>query len=274
MANVLANLLMYVLLGFIFYRIFRRPKERAIESAVTFRNQQYDFVVGNNISSYPAYGMFNGLDMALPIDMPHIYLDSLKSGGLSVEAIFDSSQRLALEGDFGQYFAVFVPVAYKDLALSVLTPDVMEVLERYASQFDVELYGTHLRIISNRTVINNAARQTELLEVAEKITKELEERVRSWTASNDIQSFDADLIVYPRRGIRIFGRYMTWIRFWLSIFWLMCVLEFIAGGVWLALLHHYPEAAWMIGGGLVLFIGLQVFTKISQAKTRFRSRQS
>ncbi|MDB5181464.1 MAG: hypothetical protein JWP13_227 [Candidatus Saccharibacteria bacterium] len=267
------TILFYAAFGYILYRIVRRPVRDSFGGRIEFRKGRvYEFVLGDYLQSYQAFGYFNGLDIFLPFQMPHIYLDSRKAGGHRVGAIFDSSQRISLEGNFSQYFNVFVPQRYETVALSVLSPDVMQVLQRHAADFDVEIYGEHLRIISNRDVVRDTELQTSLMGVAEKVLQELEDRQRSWTLSNTMQSIDQDLRVYPESGFRRFNRYVSWKRFWLSIFWCMCIVPFFVLTGYYLWMENYGLATIFLAVTVAEYLALQWFTGSMQASSRFHSR--
>jgi hypothetical protein len=265
--------LAWIIVGYVVYLTVRRLHPNSVSSIISFRpGREYGFLFGDDLYAYRTYGNFNGLDLRLPIEMPHIYLDSLRSGGRDVAAVFDASQRISLEGDFDTYFNVFVPRQYEAVALSILTPDVMETLQKYASDYDVEIYGDHLRVISNHKVLKSADAQASMLEVADKIIKEIEDRQASWTELNTMQSIDQDLLVYPSRGFRLFNRYMTWSRFWLSVYWFLCIGGILGFGVLLIFEKQYGFGIFIIAGSVMVYLILQKFTAVTQAVSRFRSR--
>lgn len=268
------GLIAFLILGLAIYAVCHEAREDSVGGLLSFRpGREYGFKTGDNIRSYGAYGTFNGLDLRLPIEMPHIYLDSLKAGGHEVSAVFDFSQRIKLEGDFSNYFNVLVPRNYEAVALSILSPDVMETLQKYAADFDVEIYGDHLRVISNRKVSKDVGLQAKLVEVAEKILKEIEDRQRSWTQSNTLMAINQDLHIYPNPGYRVFGRYITRKRILLSIFWLMCTAGFVFSGVLLILDGQYAGGTGLIILTALLYAGLQGFTSGGQRSERFWSRR-
>ena len=276
LADIIALIINIVIWGtaiLVFYKILYKPRPNGVHSRARFgQGREYDYTVGDNLRSYRSFGLFNGLDVALPISMPHIYLDSKKAGGRQVHAMFDASQRISLEGDFNKYFAVFVPTKYTTVALSVLTPDVMETLKNHAANFDIEIYGDHLRIICNRSVNRNETMQAEMLTVAEKILKEIEDRQRSWTAENTLQSINQDLIIYPESGFRRFGRYYSWTRLRIGLFWSMCIAPFVLISAVYMSMRHYGKAVLFLTLSMLILITLQRITAKLQAEASFRSR--
>lgn len=58
-------------------------------------------------------------------------------------------QNLDLEGDFINAFKLYVPKDYKQDALYILTPDVMQILVNELYMYDIELIGTKVYIIKS-----------------------------------------------------------------------------------------------------------------------------
>jgi hypothetical protein len=215
------TLLTFVLLVGVTYYIFR-PKPNPIPGALeTSTGRTYPYILGNRLDLHGRSGEFNGIDIALPKEMPHIYLDSLKGGGRQLNFIIDKSQKIALEGNFYRSYQVFVPRKYESIALSILTPDVMQTLQQYAGQFDVEIYGSFLRVITNKRVLKNAEIQGKLLIAASQVLEEIDHRLQSWTQTNSLAAIDQDLLIYPYRGFRLFGRSFTYDAFFVSVYWSM-----------------------------------------------------
>jgi len=258
----------------VIYLVVRRLAPNTTAGILMSRSQtEYGYVYGNNIKSYTAFGNFHGIDIRLPVEMPHIYLDSLKAGGHGVNTVIDSSQRIDLEGDFSQYFNVFVPVGYEAVALSIITPDVMEVLKLHASRFDVEIYGSHLRIISNRPVLNDPEQYAAIMQVAEYLLKEIEDRIPSWTQANTLASIDQDLHVYSAGGFRVMGRYITSSRLWLTLWWAMCLVGLFSLGVFCVYSGNSAVGWGCLLTSAVLFAILQLFSHYTEAQARFWSRR-
>lgn len=78
---------------------------------------------------------------------PHILLDSKKNNqvifgkrvsDLPSEAHF-GMEVLALEGDFGNYFTVYIEPTHQQDVLYILTPDVMARLVDYGAEYDIEV---------------------------------------------------------------------------------------------------------------------------------------
>ena len=83
--------------------------------------------------------------------LPHIILDSKKNGIGSIgnSLLFvNQNQRLELEGDFNNYFDLYVPNGYERDALYIFTPDVMAVFVDETCNFDAEIIDDKLFIYS------------------------------------------------------------------------------------------------------------------------------
>ena len=91
----------------------------------------------------------------LPRNVPHIILDSKKNNFMrrfsNLEAEFGKLNRLKLEGDFNDYFEVYVPEKYHQDALYIFTPDLMQILKNHASKYDCEMIGSSLYFYSKHT---------------------------------------------------------------------------------------------------------------------------
>lgn len=80
-----------------------------------------------------------------PRVFPHLFLEGKKVGGLYP---FDDSQKLNLEGDFEDYFNLYVPGGEQVDALTILTPDVMQVLVDGGRPYDLELIDDVIVVIA------------------------------------------------------------------------------------------------------------------------------
>lgn len=271
---VIINILYWGMVVACFVIPFIRPRTRAESGTLNSTSGvTYGYAVGDNLQSYPAFGYFNGLDVDLPIDMPHIYLDSRVSGGHRVRAVFDDGQRLQLEGNFNQYFNVFVPKPYEVIALSVLTPDVMAIVIDHAKDFDVEIYGRQLRVITNRKVSKDYGLQDGMLAVAGNILAEIEDRQRGWTHANSVQAYEQDLLVRRSGGFRILGHYVTSKMIIVNIYWLCCLVGLFGASVTVYLQHRYKAAIIIAMITTALFVGLQYLTRYLEDSVRFRARR-
>lgn len=88
------------------------------------------------------------LRLTLPRKLPHMVIDCLVEPGEHVNSVlpisFDRSQRIELEGDFPEYFALYAPDKYAISALSIIAPDAMDTLLRMHSLCDIEIIDNYI----------------------------------------------------------------------------------------------------------------------------------
>lgn len=201
----------------------------------TASGKLYPYAIGNYLQSEA--GSFNGLEVTLPYTLANFYLDSHKdSKRKGPAAMYDKGQMLSLEGDFNKYFQLFVPTGSANVALSVLSPDVMHTLVTSVQRFDVELSGNYLRIIT----LEKTSKLTggPLLTAAEAVIQELDHRAKSW------QPGDTPAKLACRRGtaVKLGGRYFRRSR---AIAAVLLVLLLITGtGLGLALYYTHQDPAF------------------------------
>lgn len=115
---------------------------------------------------------------AVPLSrrLPHMVLDTKHNNlfGFSNLPENFAGQGLALEGDFGRYFTLYVPASYETDALYIFTPDVMAALIDIGNKYDIEIIDDTLFFYRSQKF--NLTKETELqqlLGVVERITAEL-----------------------------------------------------------------------------------------------------
>ena len=101
------------------------------------------------------YGWGSGIEVAphkpvgylavtLPRPLPNMILDSVGNNSLFGSSLMyppERDQRLSLEGDFDDYFDLYVPRGYERDALYIFTPDLMALLIDESADADVEIRG-------------------------------------------------------------------------------------------------------------------------------------
>src|SRR5690625_697679 len=78
---------------------------------VEFSNYRYDTGSGKSRTTH----RWGYVAIRLDVPLPHIVLDALGNNGLfgsNLPNRFDADQRLSLEGNFDDYFALFCPEGY------------------------------------------------------------------------------------------------------------------------------------------------------------------
>ncbi|MBO3665146.1 hypothetical protein [Microbacterium stercoris] len=118
---------------------------------VEFGNHQYTTGSGEDRTTHN----WGYVAIHLGTPLPHIVLDALGNNGLfgsSLPASFDKQQRLSLEGDFDQHFALYCPQGYERDALFLFTPDVMARFIDRVGQLDVEIVDDWMFLYTRRPV--------------------------------------------------------------------------------------------------------------------------
>lgn len=92
--------------------------------------------------------------ISLPKSFPQVVLDSNKNDRIqsSVRTEYDPSQRLSLEGDFEKYFDLYVPAGVQINALSLLAPNMMQILMNHSGLFDVEFRDNELILMTRNSL--------------------------------------------------------------------------------------------------------------------------
>lgn len=162
------------------------------------RKKQMSTLIEGNISGLPFkffnYRYVQGLGdyshdfkttvfmFKLPHKLPHMVIDSIVDSGYdslsTLPVHFDQSQRITLEGDFSRYFALYALDKHAVSALTILAPDVMESIMRYAQLCDMEIIDKYMYFYWPETAVNERiitdkfhTVQTVLSETYTKITR-------------------------------------------------------------------------------------------------------
>ena len=243
-AAVVFELLPYLaVIAYFVYCFLKRPPVPTQGTLTTKSSHTYGYLLGDRMRRFSeGGGYYNGIDVILPKEMPHIYLDSLKGGGRQERFIFDVSQKIVLEGNFYRSYQVFVPKKYESIALSILSPDVMQTLQQYAKLFDVEIYGNHLRIMSSDRVTKNPEVQGQLLIAATMLMNEIDHRLQSWDKKDSLAAAGQDLLIYPYRSVRIRGRYLPYHMLWMLVYWILVLFGLFTIGQYVQIVN--PKGHW------------------------------
>ncbi len=90
------------------------------------------------------------IELRLPGRLPHMIIDSKiesSNGGnlaSTLPVLYDSSQKIVLEGDFNESFDTYAPTKQGVTLLTLLAPDVMVTLMDRAVNCDIEIKGDRL----------------------------------------------------------------------------------------------------------------------------------
>lgn len=164
----------------------RRGPGVGIPGALKIKKHRYSYEMGDMLLRFGGASTFAGMDIHLPKRLPHIYLDAYANDHRGrPEFVFDKEDQISLEGDFDEYFKAYAPKQHKSLALSILSPDLLQTLKKTAYKYDIEIMEDHVRlIVFGVPVSGNEQVQQELLKAAKTVMKEVDHRLH---ASNELQ---------------------------------------------------------------------------------------
>ena len=141
--------------GMIFNRGSKRLAQLRVRGErprfVEFANYRYTTGSGKEETTH----RWGYVAIHLDTPLPHIVLDALGNNsvfGSNLPTAFDRDQRLSVEGDFDQHFALYCPKGYERDALYLFTPDIMARFIDHAGQLDVEIVDDWLFLYTRRDV--------------------------------------------------------------------------------------------------------------------------
>lgn len=206
-------------------------------------NYRYETGSGKNKQTH----RWGYVAMRLDTPLPHIVLDAVGNNGLfggsNLPVTFGRGQRLSLEGDFDQHFALYCPEGYERDALYLFTPDVMARFIDSAAALDVEIVDDWLFLYSRRDLSTlDPATWRWLLTTVAAIDDKLaqwarwrDERLNTTPAVGAVASGAptpavgaAPLLTPPPAGVAAQGR-----RLRRRFSWVGAVLTVLAIGWWL-----------------------------------------
>jgi hypothetical protein len=190
--------------------IFNRGSERELragfastaENGQMFEIANYTYVVGSGKNrSEQRWGFIR---IVLSRQLPRMVIDGKRNNfiGTNLPEIFDSSQRLQLEGNFNDYFDVYVPAGYENDALYVLTPDIMALLLDEAAGYDIEITGNQLFIYAHGGFeLRNQANIEKLVTLTHRFQGEFEMQT-DYYADERIGDRQANIVAEPGRTLK------------------------------------------------------------------------
>jgi hypothetical protein len=116
---------------------------------VEFANYRYTTGSGKDRTTH----QWGYIAVKLDVPLPNIVLDATGNNsffGSNLPASFDTHQRLSLEGDFDEHFALYCPQGYERDALYLFTPDVMARFIDHSAALDVEIVDDWLFLYAKR----------------------------------------------------------------------------------------------------------------------------
>lgn len=177
---IYAIILLCVVLGIFVVTILRVRQYKGKVDLDTFDDvYSFEYIISNTLQ-IGDYGSMNGIAIQLPRAVPNLILDSHKNDEAFVGLPFrpSESQRIELEGDFDQYFSLYVHKNDTTEALSLITPDVMQTLKDRADGVDILFRDNTLYLITVENISNEANRE-KLLAVAKIILEQMSRWMRA-----------------------------------------------------------------------------------------------
>lgn len=159
-------------------------------------NYEYTTGSGKNETTHS----FGVMRLKLPRKLPHVLLDSKKNNFLMLRNLpgnFSSDQRLQLEGDFNNYFTVYVPANYQRDVLYFLTPELMAGLIDKGSNYDFEVIDDNLFIYGDSLDFRKSVFQENIekwMNLASYFGSEFEDNVERYADSRIENSKELNIV--------------------------------------------------------------------------------
>lgn len=177
-----------------------------------------------------SYETVKGAEVTLHKYFPPIYLDSHGDSKIyGPRLTYSSDERISLEGDFNKYFQLFSPEGYRELTLSILTPDVMQVLIDTNRRYDVQIQGNKLFVISHRPLRKNSQRIKDIEKILKALLPEIDHKSNTWSKANEAEASKARLQYINEQSVKIGKRYLGLAQLTKIFFGLLAVILYGAG---------------------------------------------
>jgi hypothetical protein len=146
------------------------------------------------------------VSLKLPRQLPHIILDSTSNNFLKKISEYNIElqglQRLELEGGFINYFSLYVPQGYERDALYIFSPDIMELVVRYASGYDIEIIDDTLYLFApGRLDVTDSTKLAHLESIGDIILNKFNKNVSRY-ADQRIEDNALNLVAPAGRRLR------------------------------------------------------------------------
>jgi hypothetical protein len=191
--------------------IFKQGASQRFEGLVTGMHRGVAFEFGNfyfdkarDNGRYSHERGFGVIRIRLERQLPHVLLDSKRNnrGIFSNLPSFRGVQRLTLEGDFNNYFGVYVPADYGRDTLYFLTPELMALFIDYSAKYDLEIVDDSLFMYSNKPFsLDKQAAIEHIFHLMQIVGDEVRENTRRY-ADARIGNRQANIIAEPGRRLK------------------------------------------------------------------------
>ena len=134
---------------------------------------------------------FSILEISFDTMLPNILLNNNKTWFNSMILPIDNEKKLALEGDFQKYFALYVTKEYELEAMQIFTPEIMQMFIDKADKISVEMYKSKVYLYYPNEIIKKS-QLILIYSLAKEIILELSEKF--FLMKDDVE----DMIKYAK----------------------------------------------------------------------------
>jgi hypothetical protein len=206
-----------------------------------------------NIVAYKGLIVKGVVRVKLPVVFPQVVLDSNKNDKfLSSMMGFSEAQRIQLEGDFNKYYDLFAPKGLQVNVLSLLAPNMMQILKDSAGLFDVEFYGNELVLATRQPLYLTYTMKILDAALTEQLTY-LTRLAQSWSYVPNKQPFDMLEKSFVSGGPQLkLGRF----RIPGHVQLLIILLTFFVPNIIFSILSYFKieVQAWVVGAAFAPFL--------------------
>jgi hypothetical protein len=190
--------------------LFRLGVNTQVENRLTFPDgsylweYQYSYEIDNRKGLYYNRRL-QVFATKLPYEVPHLILNSRENSVRPPKHDY-YIDKIKLEGNFNQFFELYIPTKHHIDAMQILTPDVMMVLMRYGGYFDFEMVGRNLYVYADTIRSNWADKYSKLLIAGTQVAKEVGEQASVYgrsQAQTGVATTDTTTTQPLRRAVRL-----------------------------------------------------------------------
>lgn len=254
----MGDLIAIIFIGLVVFLVYRWLQPRSKYGKFYVKDKVYQYEIGDDViddTPLPGGKFNNYIGISIPVDqlLPHIYLDSHHDSKISGPRYYmPKKNRVSLEGDFDKYFQLYAADGYKQLALTIITPDVMATMIKSAQFYDIEVHGKRVRLISQTKIYNKPVKETAIIEAAKTVIAEIQHKMKSWTPDSSLAAGKSDMEVIYEHTAKV-GRYQ------IRLAWVMCLfVGVIFGGSWMIGSSASGRANHVAANDLIRVLGLLI----------------
>lgn len=161
----------------------------------------YSYVIGEGKNQIGRF--FGFVHFKLSRHLPNILLSSHQDDHLTKKLPLrpDTSQRLSLEGNFDDYFSLFVPKGYEEDALTIFTPDVMQMMIEAVHAYTCEIVDDDFYIYTDQFKSKDPGQFQEVLSILTILIPEFERQTHNYR-DDRVGMAAANTIADPGKHLR------------------------------------------------------------------------